>query len=87
MGLERLNEMGITYSNKELSTDSISCGGSFKIKLSLTAEPDIAAVPRVPKDISVRDLLPIISTAITSAVLFSENEKPRHFLECRGTYL
>ena len=37
--------MGITYSNKELSTDSISCGGSFKIKLSLTAEPDIADNP------------------------------------------
>ncbi len=37
--------MGITYSNKELSTDSIVCGGSFKIKLSLTAEPDIADNP------------------------------------------
>lgn len=37
--------MGITYSNKELSTDSISCGGSFKIKLSLTAEPDISENP------------------------------------------
>ncbi len=37
--------MGITYSNKELSTDSISCGGSFKITLSLTAEPDIADNP------------------------------------------
>ncbi|MGN0608727.1 MAG: VWA domain-containing protein [Oscillospiraceae bacterium] len=37
--------MGIITSNKELSTDSISCGDSFKIKLSLTAEPDITANP------------------------------------------
>ncbi|MGN0586144.1 MAG: VWA domain-containing protein, partial [Oscillospiraceae bacterium] len=37
--------MGISYSNKELSTDVISCGGSFKIKLSLSAEPDIVSNP------------------------------------------
>ena len=37
--------MGITNSNKELSTDIINCGGSFSIKLSLTAEPDIVSNP------------------------------------------
>lgn len=37
--------MGIVSSNKELSADTISCGGSFKIKLSLTAEPDISSDP------------------------------------------
>lgn len=37
--------MGISYSNKELSKDVISCGGSFKIKLSLSAEPDIVSNP------------------------------------------
>lgn len=37
--------MGVSYSNKELSTDSISCGDSFKIKLSLSAEPDIVNNP------------------------------------------
>ena len=37
--------MGITNSNKELNVSQIDCGGSFKIKLSLTAEPDITANP------------------------------------------
>ena len=37
--------MGITNSNKELNTDRIDCGGSFKVKLSLTAEPDIITNP------------------------------------------
>lgn len=37
--------MGIVSSNKELSADTVSCGGSFKIKLSLTAEPDISSDP------------------------------------------
>ncbi len=37
--------MGIVNSNKSVSTDSISCGGSFSIQLSLTAEPDITANP------------------------------------------
>lgn len=37
--------MGITNSNKELSTNKIDCGDSFKVKLSLTAEPDIANNP------------------------------------------
>ena len=37
--------MGVTNSNKELSTSSIDCSGSFKIKLSLTAAPDITTNP------------------------------------------
>ena len=40
-----LIEMGITNSNKELSTDRIDCGESFTVKLSLTAEPDIVTNP------------------------------------------
>ena len=37
--------MGITNSNKELSTAAIECGGSFNIRLSLAAEPDIVSNP------------------------------------------
>lgn len=37
--------MGITNSNKELNISHIDCGGTFKIKLSLTAAPDIASNP------------------------------------------
>ena len=37
--------MAITYANKELSTDSIECGGSFDVTLTLTAEPDMADNP------------------------------------------
>ena len=37
--------MGITNSNKVLSTDRISCGETFKITLSLTAEPSIVSNP------------------------------------------
>ncbi len=37
--------MGITYSNKEVNTDSISCGGSFAVTLSLAASPDIVSNP------------------------------------------
>lgn len=37
--------MGIVYSNKELSTTRIDCGDSFKLKLSLTAAPDITTHP------------------------------------------
>ena len=33
--------MGITNSNKELSAARIDCGGSFQVRLSLTATPDI----------------------------------------------
>ena len=37
--------MGITNSNKELNKDHIDCGGTFKVTLSLTAEPNIASNP------------------------------------------
>lgn len=37
--------MSITNTNKELSKTRIDCGGSFKVKLSLTAEPDIMTNP------------------------------------------
>lgn len=37
--------MGVSNSNKELSATKIQCGDSFKVKLSLTAEPDIVANP------------------------------------------
>ena len=40
-----MNLMGITYSNKEVNTDSISCGGSFMVTMSLTASPDIVSNP------------------------------------------
>lgn len=37
--------MGITNSNKELSAARIDCNGSFQVKLSLTAAPDIVTNP------------------------------------------
>lgn len=37
--------MGITNSNKIISTDSIPCSGSLKVTLSLTAAPDITSNP------------------------------------------
>lgn len=37
--------MGITASNKTLSADTITCGGSFQVQLSLTAEPNILTSP------------------------------------------
>ena len=37
--------MGVTNSNKELSVSEIACGGSFEIRLSLTAAPDITTNP------------------------------------------
>ncbi len=37
--------MGISNSNKELSTEKINCGGSFNVKLSLSAEPNIISNP------------------------------------------
>lgn len=39
------DQMGITNSNKELSAERIDCGGTFKITLSLTAEPEIQNNP------------------------------------------
>lgn len=37
--------MGVTNSNKTIDTAQIDCGGSFKVKLSLTAAPDIVSNP------------------------------------------
>ena len=37
--------MGITNSNKELSATRIDCNGSFQVRLSLTAAPDIVSNP------------------------------------------
>ena len=37
--------MGVTSSNKTLSTARIDCGGTFDVRLSLTAEPDITSNP------------------------------------------
>lgn len=37
--------MGIIYSNKEISKKEIECGGSFNVRLSLSAEPDIVSNP------------------------------------------
>ena len=37
--------MGITNSNKELSAARINCNGSFQVRLSLTAAPDIVTNP------------------------------------------
>ena len=45
MGSERKIYMGVTNSNKELNVSEITCGGSFQIKLSLTAAPDITTNP------------------------------------------
>lgn len=37
--------MAVTHTNKELSTSSIECGGTFDVTLSVTAEPEVAANP------------------------------------------
>jgi Ca-activated chloride channel family protein len=37
--------MGVTSSNKQVSTDRISCGDTLRITLSLTADPDIVSNP------------------------------------------
>lgn len=37
--------MGITNSNKQISTDQIDCSGTLKITLALSAAPDIASNP------------------------------------------
>ena len=38
-------KMGITNSNKELSVHQINCGGSFRVRLSLTGAPNITENP------------------------------------------
>lgn len=40
-----MHAMGITNAKKELSVSSIDCFGSFEVKLSLTAVPNIATNP------------------------------------------
>lgn len=37
--------MGISNSNKEIGTSKIECGGDFRVKLTLTAQPDITTNP------------------------------------------
>lgn len=37
--------MGVTNSNKVISTDQIACDGSLKVTLALTAAPDIVSNP------------------------------------------
>ena len=37
--------MGVTNSNKVISTDRIDCDGSLKVTLALTAAPDIVSNP------------------------------------------
>ena len=37
--------MGVTNSNKVISTDRIACNGSFRVTLALTAAPDILTNP------------------------------------------
>lgn len=38
-------ELGITNANKEVDVKKIDCGDTFRVKLSLTAEPDIVSNP------------------------------------------
>ena len=45
MAQKGIYTMGITNSNKELSATRINCNGSFQVKLSLTAAPDIVTNP------------------------------------------
>ena len=40
--------MGIILANKELSTESIACGGSFNVILTLTAVPNTDEDPVTP---------------------------------------
>ena len=40
--------MGIIFTNKELSTENIACGGSFSVTLTLTAEPNFIDDPDNP---------------------------------------
>lgn len=37
--------MGITNSNKQIDVDQISCDGTLRVTLALSAAPDIAANP------------------------------------------
>ena len=37
--------MGVTNSNKEINRTTIDCGGTFNVKFSITASPDIVSNP------------------------------------------
>ena len=37
--------MGVTNSNKQISTDRIDCDGMLRVTLALTAAPDITSNP------------------------------------------
>ena len=37
--------MGVTNSNKVISTDRIACDGALRVTLALTAAPDIVSNP------------------------------------------
>ena len=37
--------MGVTNSNKQISTDRILCGGTLNVTLALAASPDIVSNP------------------------------------------
>ena len=42
---KKLIKMGIIFSNKEILTNNIDCGGNFNVRFSLTAAPDIVTNP------------------------------------------
>ena len=42
---KEVTRMGVTNSNKVISTDRIACNGSFRVTLALTAAPDILTNP------------------------------------------
>ena len=47
--------MGIIFSNKELSTENITCGGRFNVILTLTAEPNTDPVSPGATNVVVSD--------------------------------
>lgn len=67
--------MGVTVSNKQLSAASISCGGSFNVRLSLAAAPDIMDNPT--------DMVLILdrSRSMTGSPLASLKEGAKTFID------
>ena len=60
--------MGITKSTKELSASMIPCGGTFDVRLALTAEPDIVSHPTdivliLDRSTSMRQSMPALKNA------------------------
>lgn len=43
--IRRKQIMGLTSSNKQISTNSIDCDGSLKVTLAISATPDITSNP------------------------------------------